>query len=300
MLKTHIINDSTDEDEDEDDINPGFAGLIRSSFRSLLRKTIGKSSIGSYPRASLSKVASPRTIARSADRISTLIDINQHIRDSNENVKLQPKKTILPSSIVIFGKAIPNFVKSTLSGASVFYAYDNLVTIRNFEHVNPLLAFSAGSLGGILNAFVSLSWDRIAIISSSYIKHRNNTKITKQFKPNYGSIVYYNGVILSHSLSHGSLFLSYETIKSSICRNHNNLLDLFTVKDNNDSNLSILIYNFIKEKESLTYFAGFISGGLAGIISETVTSLVQPIEVLIRIKIYLIILYLIQYLIYLY
>jgi hypothetical protein len=279
-INDSVYNDNAEEDNDEeDDINSGFAGLIRSSFRIILRKTIGKSSIGSYPRNSLSKAASPRTIARSADRIGTLIDINQHIRDSNENIKLN-KKSLLPSSILIFGKAVPNFIKSTISGASVFYCYDNLVTIRNDAHVSPLLAFSAGSLGGILNALVSLLWDRIAIISSSYIKHRDIINIPKQFKPNHGSFVYYNGVILSHSLSHGSLFLSYETIKSSICRNHNYILDLFPLKDNH-SNFSILIHNLLKEKESLTYSAGFISGGLAGIISETVNSLMQPIEVLI-------------------
>lgn len=189
-------------DDDEDSGSWGevsFAGLVRPVLANIFGR-IGKLRF------------LPKTLAKSADRLSVAIELREHYYSSKEYKHISRIKTVY--SIIL-----PAFLRSSLFGTAVFSVYETL----NDDYYRELLLTKdchvgvhstlVGILSGTAGGLTYIIFDQISRI----------TKLTHLHSPAHAEVK-----LLKYAGSHGVMFGSYEVIKQALLQSsfHSSLIEM--------------------------------------------------------------------------
>jgi hypothetical protein len=198
-------------EEDNDAPNGIIGGFIRSLSKSIPRliKTITSSTIGGFPNAMPIK-----TVASTADRISTIFDIanifgtqvSKHASTRAPDTKPLTIRERFHLHSKVLLKAVPAFVKTSLLGTVAFETYD-YIQIYLPKRDNGIVTTSSnalivGSCCGAIHASIYVTWD--------VLEARIHNFIRTSHQPHTYRL---SGIYVSHIVAHGSLFCAYETTK---------------------------------------------------------------------------------------
>lgn len=245
-------------DQTENASHQEVGGFVRGILRSIIR-TLGSSGLGSFP------TPHPRTIVKSSEKLSDLLEIRDQIKNARDyNQVAHPSKFKAFANVVI--RAIPGFVKNSLSGTIVFSVYDELVSAPH-EYSDDWRAIALfGSLGGLSHGIFYTSWDIIAskLAGASWRTPLQWPNLRASLQLPYSV----PGTIAAHTLVHSTLFTTYVV-----------LLDVF--KSLLGSSTVVVAKN--EEEERLldvarrTVAVG-LSGASSGIICEALSHYLAPVE----------------------
>lgn len=185
-------------DDDGAKLEEGVGGFIRSLSKSVPRLI----------RTLRSKRVPPKSVASTADRFSTLMEVHSHF----EGAKSEPTGEKWRWRAVTFLKALPPFLKSSILGTLVFEAYAfgtaEVHASREVDELRSALCSTVvGSLCGTLNGTLFIAWDLVEV------RLQRCFSLDASFQSYKYSA---GGIILSHAIVHGTLFGTYELIKRTI------------------------------------------------------------------------------------
>ncbi|GMH71749.1 hypothetical protein TrST_g6810 [Triparma strigata] len=180
-----------------------------------------------------------KTIAKVADRGATLGDVADSL--SVDSVKSEFKISGFSGAFRVLARGAMEFAKVTGLGIVAWEGYDFLLREWSEKSPPPIpVHFGAGAIAGSAHGSMSFALDRFA---------------GNRVLPHYR--------VLHHGLSHAVLFGSYEYIKTGIENNVTHKLD------NNEN-----------DEIGAEHAIGIgVAGGVAGVLSQVASSLVEPLEV---------------------
>ena len=183
------------EDEDGATLEEGLGGFIRSLSKSVPRLI----------RTLRSKRVPPKSVASTADRFSTMMEVHSHFGGA----KNETPGEFWRSRAVTFLRALPPFLKSSILGTMVFEAYAfGTAAVHTSHEVNDskktISSTLVGSLCGTMNGTLFVAWDVVEL------------RLRRSFSVEYQLQLYKysnGGVIFNHTIVHGTLFGTYELVK---------------------------------------------------------------------------------------
>lgn len=280
------------------EMSGGPAGVLRSVLRTVVRR-MASSNIGSFPH--------PQVIAKSSERLADLIDLSDHLQKKAKASATTPTKddhssmTKAKSSepkaknllrrynkkARFYGKvalaAAPEFIKSSILGTVLFGIYERFTSAESalfsYSVYNSILA---GILGGLAHGSLAMTWDIARskvptnLPSSASVNQRLFVPAT--FPP---SMI---GLLSVHMIVHCTLFSTYEMglllsdslAPRSIASVSDNGSTNSTITDNGNSDIGSV--NIESRLVELVRVA--VVGGIAGVVSETVSHYTEPIEMM--------------------
>lgn len=148
----------------------------------------------------------PKVLAKSADRISTALELREHYYTAKEYQHVSRIKSV-------YSVILPAFIRSALFGTAVFSAYETLSdyiqtdeNMLSFLGVNEASSPSASVLISTITGAVSGATGGLTYYLLDVIGHR--AKITHLHSPPNVEVK-----ILRYAISHSVLFGSYEFLK---------------------------------------------------------------------------------------
>lgn len=299
MQKDNDANEVESSNQKHEDVSivstdSSVGGVIRSSLRTLARRVLGQSTLGSLP------LAHPKVVARKADVLSDLLELKKSISHTHE-IPLRfdadsvgkderlAKRARFGHRIMGLWTTGASFIRSSLAGGAVFTAYEFVTKnppqvlmfypkqnqfIQLWEGegdvvLPPPLAFYAGMIGGSLHAAVLLVWERVSAGSSSIARSILPTHHHSLFPPPPSPFMSPLGTVLAHSASHATLFSSYEYIKFSLLQQHVKRSTAATTFSQE---------TFTNDREFILYSTSAVAGAIAGALSEVVGFYTAPIS----------------------
>lgn len=196
----------------DDDSGPeiSYGGLARTIVRNLIRR------VGTNPSI---YIPHPRTLAKSADRLSDLIEIRDQLKSASDSHSKD--KPFWQRSWGMAKQMAPGFIRSSIAGTIVFSTYENLYDMfnvspyesTNIDSNNPsilltgAIAAACGTAGGILTSTFVTTWDVVRSrldFSGSFPKLLVNNVASP-------AIV---GPAFMHIMINASMFSCYEMTKN--------------------------------------------------------------------------------------
>ena len=276
-------------------------GVIRGVLKNLIQRA-ASSSIGSLP--------APKIIAKSSSQLADLIELRDQIKSSfssniNDNTKIEIEKRhqkwLKYSKIILY--AMPGFIKSSITGSTLFTIYEKYTSNDNMLLPNSIVYNTClvGMVGGFIHGNISILWDTIAHKISTYNHHKLPVIKPTLFYLPMNLPFSVSGTLFSHTIVHTILFSSYELIKYQISdkisvyipsyidteytpttsssspphRNH-------TDTNNTDTNSSDTTSHIPSEQyilhHTINFSTIFISGGLSGLLTDLISLYFQPLE----------------------
>jgi hypothetical protein len=180
-----------------------LGGFLRSLSKSVptFVKTMRSATSSSIKKIPL------KTVTNTADRLGTAVDMWNHYEQGKEANRKQISKWQL------FVKAFPPFFKSSLLGAGLFEVYDySKVKLNVHTHdiyfipKTIFISTISGAFHGCM--FISWEWTEKHIYK---LMHKTNSTTISSSTSNIPYIP--SGLLLSHTITHGSLFCTYEISK---------------------------------------------------------------------------------------
>ena len=180
-------------EEDRVSLEEGVGGFIRSLSKS----------VPTLIRTLRSKRVRPRTVASTADRFSTMMEVHSHFGSAEPDAPERGR-----SRMTALLRALPAFLKSSVLGAVVFEAYAfGAVSFATEGLTHALSSAVLGALCGTLHGSLFVAWDAIERRGRRLLSPLASVPLGKY------SV---RGVLASHTAVHGTLFGSYELIKSKL------------------------------------------------------------------------------------
>jgi hypothetical protein len=205
--------------------NTTIAGIIRSMFRDLIRRTpsaLGRINLGSIPQPK-PKI---RSVARSAEKISDLFDYhaiyrqltNSSPEDQHEKSHSHEKNTSKwhPKRIkILLVRGMMELAANSMLGSILFSCYTSsfkmLVDKKMFgDEGNCIAAMVSGGFGGSLHGGLTYA------MMTMTMKIRSMSSYRHLLAPPPSLNTSLLGLIFSHVLVHASLFGSYEYFKHQL------------------------------------------------------------------------------------
>eukprot|EP01041_Mallomonas_annulata_P002122 gene2122-4145_t len=304
--KSEMTESNNLDTETESNSASALGGVIRSLMRSLktLNQIIRSVTIGSLPRGPLPL----QTIGQAADQLNQLLEF----KSIAKNIKLQiEEKNSFTKRIShwlhIFIKTLPEMIKSTILGTTLFSIYDTTsMAIFNkfkssYESIpilsTTLTAFSAGTFGGIAHGTLYFLWDKTYNTINTYIKSHGASIFNFKFNINTCTSslplvakASFPGLVLSHTLVHGVLFSTFECSKVMLSQNINNKytqLSSYTTTtptNHNQTSQEITLNKNSSSSSSLSMkpvidiICVGVAGAAAGITAEVTGHYTEPLE----------------------
>ena len=278
-------------------------GVIRGVLKNLIRRA-ASSSIGSLP--------APKVIAQSSSQLADLIELRDQIKSSfssniTDNTKIElekgHQKWLKYSKIILY--AMPGFIKSSITGSTLFTIYEKYTSNNNMLLPNNIIYNTClvGMLGGFIHGNISILWDTIAHKISTY--NHNKLPVIKHtlFYLPMNLPFSIPGTLFSHTIVHTILFSSYELIKYQIydkisvyipsyidteytptSTTSSSSPPLFNHTDSTDTDANSNASSHILSSEqyilhhTINFSTIFISGGLSGLLTDLISFYFQPLE----------------------
>lgn len=222
-----VIGDDDSDDDEFFDRKEGIGGVVRSALRSVMRNKAG---LGSFPR--------PKTMAKGADRLATLIELRDEIVGSTAS------KTSSDGKLIKAFKSVYGLAKLSVSGYAVFYTYENVCKVTSNYSL-------AGFFGGVSHGAVAMIFDSV---QSALYRSKSITTISVAN--------YIPSNLLFHGVVHSSLFTVYEF--------SNRFLNDVRKENRRDLIADDKMIDF--------YCRTGVSGAAAGIAAEVATHILSPMQ----------------------
>jgi hypothetical protein len=231
MTSLNSSNDVLEPFDDELGPDISYGGVTRTIFRNFVRRIGGNQNVF---------IPHPRTVAKSADKLSDLISFRDQFNTAREHH--QSPQPFVSKAVGMIKHMAPGFIKSSIAGTLVFSSYEynyGRLNVSKFEPTSDALvgaaestcmglkrdgslrltltiAATCGAVGGVLGGTFNLLWDRVA----SKIDFRGHFPrlVSRTYSSGIVRPAPVVGTLLFHSLVSASLFGSYECAKNVFFR----------------------------------------------------------------------------------
>jgi hypothetical protein len=250
-------------EERQNSVSDMHGGIVRGILRQLLRNVKIRAPLRSM-----------RDIMKNMKRVLVFRKQLSHELSSTSGHADGESKAV-ESRAVVVAKAtmriMPSFVKSTWLGSVLFSQYGKHSSSKHQLLANPQLNMLLfGAIAGVYHGGASLLWDTVAL---AY--HRRSILLT----PSALSCSV-SGTLVTHGLSYGLMFASYEYSKMAILAAPR----LYSMSDPFDLSADEFFSNtesssrISHRSRQLRIACVVVAGGTAGVFAEVANHYLEPIE----------------------